>query len=285
MKHQKNMLCLGLAAVLSLSLLTACSGGNSAATPAPADTTAPTDTAAPADTTAPAGFTTVEEGKLHMSTNAAFPPYEMTTDAGGFEGIDVEVAGAIAEKLGLELVVDDMGFDAALLAAQNGQSDIVMAGVSVTPDRQEVMDFSDSYATGIQVVIVKEGSDVTMDNLGEKMIGCQKATTGYLYASDTPENGGYGEDHVIAYETGALAVEALKNGQVDCVIIDNEPAKAYVAANEGLTILETPWVEEDYAIGMKKGNTALLEAVNAAMTELKADGTFQAIVDRYITAD
>ena len=118
-----------------------------------------------------------------------------------------------------------------------------------------------------------------------KMIGCQKATTGYLYASDTPENGGYGEDHVIAYETGALAVEALKNGQVDCVIIDNEPAKAYVAANEGLTILETPWVEEDYAIGMKKGNTALLEAVNAAMTELKADGTFQAIVDRYITAD
>ena len=195
------------------------------------------------------------------------------------------MAGAIAEKLGLELVVYDMGFDAALLAAQNGQSDIVMAGVSVTPDRQEVMDFSDSYATGIQVVIVKEGSDVTMDNLGEKMIGCQKATTGYLYASDTPENGGYGEDHVIAYETGALAVEALKNGQVDCVIIDNEPAKAYVAANEGLTILETPWVEEDYAIGMKKGNTALLEAVNAAMTELKADGTFQAIVDRYITAD
>ena len=230
-------------------------------------------------------MTTVEAGKLHMSTNAAFPPYEMVKDDGTFEGIDVEVAGAIAEKLGLELVVDDMGFDAALLAAQNGQSDIVMAGVSVTPDRQEVMDFSDSYATGIQVVIVKEGSDVTMDNLGEKMIGCQKATTGYLYASDTPENGGYGEDHVIAYETGALAVEALKNGQVDCVIIDNEPAKAYVAANEGLTILETPWVEEDYAIGMKKGNTALLEAVNAAMTELKADGTFQAIVDRYITAD
>ena len=283
MKHQKNMLCLGLAAVLSLSLLTACSGGNSAATPAPADTTAPTDTAAPADTTAPAGFTTVEEGKLHMSTNAAFPPYEMTTDAGGFEGIDVEVAAAIAEKLGLELVVDDMGFDAALLAAQNGQSDIVMAGVTVTEERAAVMEFSDSYATGVQVVIVKEGSDVTMDNLGEKMIGCQKATTGYIYASDTPEKGGYGEDHVIAYETGALAVEALKNGQVDCVIIDNEPAKAYVAANEGLTILDGEWVTEDYAIGMKKGNTALLEAVNNAMAELKADGTFQKIVDKYIT--
>nr|WP_286732403.1 transporter substrate-binding domain-containing protein [Intestinimonas sp. UBA1698] len=276
----KKVLCLALGLAMSLSLLAACSGGGSAS-PSPSASAPAPSASAPAES----GLTTVEAGKLHMSTNAAFPPYEMVKDNGTFEGIDVEVAGAIAEKLGLELVVDDMGFDAALLAAQNGQSDIVMAGVSVTPDRQEVMDFSDSYATGIQVVIVKEGSDVTMDNLGEKMIGCQKATTGYLYASDTPENGGYGEDHVIAYETGALAVEALKNGQVDCVIIDNEPAKAYVAANEGLTILETPWVEEDYAIGMKKGNTALLEAVNAAMTELKADGTFQAIVDRYITAD
>lgn len=280
MKQMKKVLCLALGLAMSLSLLAACSGGGSAS-PSPSASAPAPSASAPAES----GLTTVEAGKLHMSTNAAFPPYEMVKDDGTFEGIDVEVAGSIAQKLGLELVVDDMGFDAALLAAQNGQSDIVMAGVSVTPDRQEVMDFSDSYATGIQVVIVKEGSDVTMDNLGEKMIGCQKATTGYLYASDTPENGGYGEDHVIAYETGALAVEALKNGQVDCVIIDNEPAKAYVAANEGLTILETPWVEEDYAIGMKKGNTALLEAVNAAMTELKADGTFQAIVDRYITAD
>ena len=280
MKQMKKVLCLALGLAMSLSLLAACSGGGSAS-PSPSASAPAPSASAPAES----GLTTVEAGKLHMSTNVAFPPYEMVKDDGTFEGIDVEVAGAIAQKLGLELVVDDMGFDAALLAAQNGQSDIVMAGVSVTPDRQEVMDFSDSYATGIQVVIVKEGSDVTMDNLGEKMIGCQKATTGYLYASDTPENGGYGEDHVIAYETGALAVEALKNGQVDCVIIDNEPAKAYVAANEGLTILETPWVEEDYAIGMKKGNTALLEAVNAAMTELKADGTFQAIVDRYITAD
>ena len=280
MKQMKKVLCLALGLAMSLSLLAACSGGGSAS-PSPSASAPAPSASAPAES----GLTTVEAGKLHMSTNAAFPPYEMVKDDGTFEGIDVEVAGAIAQKLGLELVVDDMGFDAALLAAQNGQSDIVMAGVSVTPDRQEVMDFSDSYATGIQVVIVKEGSDVTMDNLGEKMIGCQKATTGYLYAYDTPENGGYGENHVIAYETGALAVEALKNGQVDCVIIDNEPAKAYVAANEGLTILETPWVEEDYAIGMKKGNTALLEAVNAAMTELKADGTFQAIVDRYITAD
>jgi len=234
-----------------------------------------------------ADFTTVTAGKLTMSTNAAFPPYEMVADDGSFEGIDVEVAGAIAEKLGLELVVDDMGFDAALLAAQNGQSDIVMAGVTVTEKRQEVMDFSDSYATGVQVVIVKENSPIqSIDDLANaEMIGCQKATTGYIYASDTPDNGGYGEDHVTAYETGALAVEALKNDQIDAVIIDNEPAKAFVEANSGLKILDGDWVTEDYAIGMKKGNTQLLDAVNAAMAELKADGTLQSIVDKYINAD
>ena len=286
MKNMKKVLCLALGAALSFSLLAACSGGASA-TPAP-ETSAPAETT-PAETE-PAGdaaFTTVEEGKLHMSTNAAFPPYEMTTDDGGFEGIDVEVAQAIAEKLGLELVVDDMGFDAALLAVQNGQSDIAMAGITVTDDRLEVMDFSESYATGVQVVIVKEDSPIqTLDDLANaEMIGCQAATTGYIYASDTPENGGYGEDHVTAYENGALAVMALVSGQIDAVIIDNEPAKAFVAANEGLKILETPWVEEEYAIGFAKGNTALLNAVNDAMAELKADGTFQAIVDKYITAE
>ncbi|MCI9300453.1 transporter substrate-binding domain-containing protein [uncultured Oscillibacter sp.] len=282
-------LLLALAMVLSLA---ACGGGDKpagdAGDSAPAGTSDPADSSAPADsgTDAPA-FTTVEEGKLHMSTNAAFPPYEMTTDAGGFEGIDVEVAQAIAGKLGLELVVDDMGFDAALTAVQTGQSDIAMAGITVTEDRQQVMDFSDSYATGIQVVIVKEDSPIaTLDDLSNaQMIGCQKATTGYIYCSDTPENGGYGEDHVTAYETGALAVMALVNGQVDAVVIDNEPAKSFVASNDGLKILDTEFAVEDYAIGFAKGNTALLEAVNAAMAELKADGTFQGIVDKYITAE
>ena len=228
---------------------------------------------------------TVEAGKLIMSTNAAFPPYEMVADDGSFEGIDVEIAGAIAQKLGLELVVDDMDFDAALLAVQQKKSDIVMAGVSVTEDRLLVMNFSDSYATGVQVVIVKEGSDVTMDNLGEKMIGCQRGTTGYIYASDSPENGGYGEDHVTAFENGASAVQALLNGQVDCVIIDSAPAAEFVAANPGLALLEGNWVEESYAIGLNKENTALLEAVNKALAELTADGTVQAIIDKYISAE
>lgn len=289
MKHMKKLALLGLTAVMSLSLLAGCGGttGN-AETPDAGETTPATESQAPAGETTPAAgeFTTVEAGKLHMSTNAAFPPYEMIKDDGTFEGIDVEVAGAIAEKLGLELVVDDMGFDAALLAAQNGQSDIVMAGVTVTDERLEVMDFSESYATGVQVIIVKEDSPIqTVDDLANAdMIGTQKATTGYIYCSDTVENGGYGEDHVTGYESGAVAIQALLNGQVDAVVIDSAPAQEFVAANEGLKILDTEFAVEDYAIGVKKGNTALLDAINGALAELIEDGTVQSIVDKYITA-
>ena len=233
------------------------------------------------------GLKTVESGKLHMSTNAQFPPYEMTTDDGGFEGIDVEIAGAIAEKLGLELVVDDMAFNAALTAAQTGQSDMVMAGVTVNEDRLAVMDFSDTYATGVQVVIVKEDSPIqTIDDLANaEMIGCQADTTGYIYCSYSPEEGGYGEDHVTAYDNGALAVMALVNGQVDAVVIDNAPAQEFVKANEGLKILDTEFAVEDYAIGFAKGNTALKDAVNAALKELIDDGTVQSIIDKYIPAE
>ena len=266
----KKFLALFLVSIMMLGLLAGCGGSES------------DDTCNSADDTA---LELVTDGKLIMSTNAAFPPYEMTTDAGGFEGIDVEIADAIAKKLGLELVVDDMDFDAALLAVQKGKSDIVMAGVSVTDERKLVMEFSESYATGIQVVIVKEGSDVTMDNLGEKMIGCQRGTTGYIYASDTPDNGGYGEDHVTAFDNGASAIQALLNGQVDCVIIDSAPANEFVAANPGLVLLEGHWVEESYAIGLNKDSVNLKKAVNDALKELINDGTVQKIIDKYITAE
>ena len=232
-----------------------------------------------ADSSSTTELVTVQSGKLIMSTNAAFPPYEMTTDAGGFEGIDVEIAQAIADKLGLELVIDNMDFDSALLAVQQGKSDMVMAGVSVTEDRQLVMDFSNSYATGIQVIIVTENSEVTLDNLGDQMIGTQRATTGSIYCTDD-----YGDDHVIAYDNGMTAVQALLNGQVDCVVIDSAPAHAYVEANPGLTILDTEYVTEDYAIGLNKGNAALLDAINATLDELMADGTVQSIIDKYISS-
>ena len=286
----KKLMTLVLALALVLSLA-ACGGtGNNTADNTANNTTNNTaDNGGDADTgdTGDASFTTVEEGKLHMSTNAQFPPYEMTTDDGGFEGIDVEIAGKIAEKLGLELVVDDMAFNAALTAAQTGQSDMVMAGVTVNEDRLEVMDFSDTYATGVQVVIVKEDSPIqTIDDLASaEMIGCQADTTGYIYCSYPPEEGGYGEDHVTAYDNGALAVMALMNGQVDAVVIDNAPAQEFVKANEGLKILDTEFANEDYAIGFAKDNTALRDAVNDVLKELIDDGTVQSIIDKYIPAE
>ena len=276
----KKILAMAMAVVMALGL-SACGGSNSAASSSAAGSVS--GSASNGD---PA-FTTVTPGKLTMSTNASFPPYEMVADDGSFEGIDIEVAGAIAEKLGLELQVDDMGFDAALQAAQTGKSDMVMAGVTVTEERQAVMDFSNSYANGVQVVIVKEGSPIqTVDDLANaNMIGCQMGTTGYTFCSDTPENGGFGEDHVTPYDDGAAAVQALMNGQIDAVVIDNKPAQEYVAANPGLKILDGDFTNEDYAIGVAKGNTALLDAINGALEELTNDGTIQSIVDKYISAN
>ena len=285
----KKALSLMTAAALVLSLAacgsTASSAASSeAASPEAASSDAASSEAASSEAaseTETAELSTVEPGKLIMSTNAAFPPYEMTTDSGEFEGIDIETAQAIADKLGLELQIDDMDFDAALLAVQQGKADMVMAGVTVTDERQNVMDFTDSYATGIQSIIVKEDSDIaSVDDLAGKKIGTQRGTTGYLYCSDD-----FGDENVVAYDNGLTAVQMLNNGQVDCVVIDHAPAKEFIAANPGLKLLDTAYVEESYAIGVGKGNTELKDAINTALEELKADGTLQAIVDKYITAE
>ncbi len=268
------------AAAVSVAALamTACGGSASSAASSVASSAASSE--AVSSSAAAADLTTVEAGKLTMATNAAFPPYEMTTDAGEFEGIDVDTAKAIAEKLGLELQIDDMDFDAALLSVQQGKADIVMAGVTVTDERKAVMDFSDSYATGIQSIIVPNDSEIASpDDLAGKKIGTQRGTTGYIYCSDD-----FGDENVVAYDDGLTAVQALKNGQVDAVVIDNAPAQEFVAANPGLKVLDTSYAEEDYAIGMAKGS-ALEDAVNKALEELKADGTLQAIVDKYINAN
>ena len=291
-----------LAGMMSLSLA-ACGGSSSASSAkeeaAPAEAEAVTEeaeaeageavtTEAAAAETA-AELTTVSEGELHMATNAAFPPYEMTSDGegyDGYEGIDVEVAAKIAEKLGLKLVIDDMEFGSVITSVQSGKADMAMAGLTVTEERKQNIDFTDSYATGVQVVIVPEDSDIaSVDDLAnDKMIGCQDGTTGYIYCSDTVENGGYGEDHVTSYTNGAMAIEALKAGKVDAVVIDNEPAKQFVAVNEGLKILDTEYIVENYAIGISKDNPALCEAVNKALNELIDDGTVKQIVDKYINA-
>ena len=287
----KKYFALLLAGMMAVSL--AACGGSTGASSAPAaepaaeaEATEETEAEAPA-AEAPAAVTTVEEGKLHMATNAAFPPYEMISDNGGFEGIDVEIATLIAQKLGLELVVDDMEFGSVITSVQGGKSDIAMAGLTVTDERKQNVDFTESYATGVQVIIVPEGSDIqTVDDLAnDKMIGVQDGTTGYIYCSAKVKDGGYGEEHVSSYPNGAMAIEALKGGKVDAVVIDNEPAKAFVQANAGLKILDTEYIVENYAIGISKDNNGLRDAVNNALKELIADGSVKLIVDKYINAE
>lgn len=252
-----------------------------------------------------------EENKLVMATNAAFPPYEFK-DGDNFAGIDVEIAQKIAEKLGMELEIVDVDFGAVLTGVAEGKYDMGMAGITVTDTRKQTMDFSETYATGIQVIIVNDGSTITsLDDLfnfnddGDPVslkntgirIGVQENTTGDIYSSDDITNWGFnnlnedgsvnGEDRVKRFKTGAEAVAALKNNQVDCVIIDNEPAKSFVAANTGIHILEgdNEYAIEDYAICVKKGNSELLAKINQALAELKADGTIAAIVAKYIKAN
>lgn len=222
---------------------------------------------------------------LVMATNATFPPYEFVEN-GDYKGIDVEIANAIADKLGMTLEIQDVEFGSIIGGVQSGKYDMGVAGMTVTDERLESVNFSDSYATGVQVVIVKEDSDIkTIDDLTGKKIGVQQDTTGDIYASDTVENGGFGEENVTRYNKGADAVQALSTGKVDAVIIDNEPAKSFVAANDGLKILETKYVEESYAICIAKENAELLEKVNNALSELKAEGKIKEIIDKYIPAE
>ena len=270
----KKLIALLLAALMVLALAACTSTASKDTADSAAETEAPAETA---DSTA-------ASGKLTMATEATFPPYEYY-DGDAIVGIDVEVAQAIAAKLGMELEVTDIAFDSIIPGVQTGKYDMGMAGMTVTDERKEQVNFSDSYATGVQVVIVKDDSAITsVDDLfadgANTVVGTQAGTTGFLYATSDIEDAGLGT--VKSFGKTTDAVEALKNGQVDCVILDNEPAKALVAANEGLHILDTEYAVEDYAIAIAKENTDLLDKINTALAELKDDGTLQSIVDKYI---
>ena len=247
---------ISLVAALSMALsLCACGGGNE---------------------------TQTETGKekLTMATNATFPPYEFYENE-KIVGIDAEIAEKIAEKIGMELEIVDTEFGSIIAGVQSGKYDIGMAGMTVTDERKESVNFTTSYATGIQSIIVPEGSDIkTLDDLAGKKIGVQQDTTGHIYAADE-----FGDEMVSPYNKGTDAVAALVAGKVDCVIIDNQPAKSFVEVNEGLVILDTDYAVEDYAIAIAKENTELLEKVNTALEELIADGTVQTIIDKYISAE
>lgn len=232
---------------------------------------------------------------LDMATNAAFPPYEFK-DGETFKGIDVEIAGLIAEKLGMELKIHDVEFGSIVTGVQSGKFDMGIAGMTVTDERKEKVNFSETYAKGVQVVIVKEDceyasfedfyteiKDDTPQGVKEGIkIGVQQDTTGDIYSSDEPKNWGFGEDNVIRYKTGADAVQALISGKVTAVIIDNEPAKEFVKSNKGLKIMDATYVEEDYAIAIAKENTELLEKINKALDELEKEGKLAEIIEKYI---
>ena len=273
-------LALLVAAALMCASMAACGSSSSSSGSASASAESSASASASASTEATASGEETTGDTLIMGTNAAFPPYEYY-EGDQIVGIDADIAKALGEKLGVEVTIEDMDFNSLITAVQTGKIDMVLAGMTVTPDREENVSFTDSYATGIQSIIVTEDSEITgPDDLEGHKIGVQESTTGHIYCSDD-----YGEDNVIAYTTGANAVEALKTGKVDAVVIDNEPAKAFVEANEGLKVLDTEYTVEDYAIAVAKENTELLDKLNTALAELKEDGTIQSIIDKYITAE
>ncbi len=237
-----------------------------------------------------------EKKTLIMATNAAFPPYEYK-EGDAFAGIDIEIAQLIAEELGLELQIEDVEFGSIIGGVQSGKFDMGMAGMTVTEERLQSVNFSNTYANGIQSVIVKEGSEYTSfedfytgfdadgNPTGVKegiKIGVQQDTTGDIYSSDEPANWGFGDKNVVRYKTGAEAVQALSTGKVTAVIIDNEPAKSFVNTTDGLVILDGEYTNEDYAICVAKDNTDLLDQINTALEKLEAEGKIQAIIDSYI---
>lgn len=268
MKKLTKIAALLMALALIVTSFAACSGSSDDETSTTPDSSSGSDT-------------------LIMATNANFPPYEYK-DGDKIVGIDAEVAQLIADKLGKKLVIEDVEFGSIIAGVQTGKFDMGMAGMTVTPDREKSVNFTDSYATGIQSVIVPENSSIkSLDDLkgdGSMKFGVQQDTTGDIYASDTVENDGFGEENIVRYKNGADAVQALLAGKIDAVIIDNEPAKSFVSANEGLKILDGAWVEEHYAICVAKENTALLNEVNSALKELIDDGSVQKVVDKYIPA-
>ena len=272
----KKLTAILLAGVLSVGMLAGC--GSSDSSESGSDSGAASGSVS--STASDSKVTTINDGVLTMATNATFPPYEYY-EGEDIVGIDAEIAQAVADKLGLELKIEDMEFNSIITAIQQGKADVALAGMTVTPERKENVNFSDTYATGIQSVIVTEDSDIaSVDDLEGKKIGVQLSTTGDIYASED-----YGSENVDQYNKGADAVMALTQGKVDAVIIDNEPAKSFVASNEGLKILDTEYAVEDYAIALNKDNTALLDAVNGALQELTEDGTVQSIIDKYIPAE
>ena len=221
---------------------------------------------------------------MKFGTNAEFPPFEFVAANGViglYDGIDMAIAKQIAEENGKTAVIENMEFDSLLVALQNGQIDAVIAGMTVTDERKESVDFSTPYYTATQVMIVKEGSDITKaSDIADKKICVIQGYTGQTCMDEM----GYPYE---AFKKGTEAVLELVNGKCDVVVIDSATAEKYVSDNQGLKIVEDPtaFEGEEYAIAVQKGNTELLNMINAAIEKKLADGTISSLAAQYAEAE
>lgn len=290
----KRFLAILLTTVMTAGLLTACGGSDAASAEAetqeadaPEAETQEADVAeaetqeADASEADAAGSEALADGVLTVGTNAEFPPFEYVGDDGEPDGFDVALIKAIGEKLGVTVEVENMEFD-SLVASIGNKIDVAIAGMTVTDERKNSVDFSDSYYDAVQYVIVPEGSEIaSFDDLAGKAIGVQLGTTGDFIASDDVEGAS-----VSQYNKAVDAVNDLINGRVDCVIIDKNPALVFESKFAGqvkaIDGAQFDFEVENYAIALPKGDTVLGGQINQALEELKADGTFDKLVEEYI---
>lgn len=301
---KKKVLAMVLATAMTAGVLAGCGSTADTTTEAPAEettaeeteaateetdaaageTTETEDAAAAEETTEDAALETVKEGVITFATNPEFPPFEFITADGvidEFDGIDMAIAKQIAEENGMQAAMESMEFDSLLVALQNGQIDAVIAGMTVTDERKEAVDFSTPYYTATQVMIVREDSDIAAAaDMADKKICVVQGYTGEVCVKDM----GYPYE---AFKKGTEAVMELANGKCDVVVIDSATAQKYVSDNEGLKIVEDPeaFESEEYAIAVKKGNTALLDVINSAIDSMLADGTISDLAVKYTEAD
>ena len=301
---KKKVLAMVLATAMTAGVLAGCGSTADTTTEAPAEettaeeteaateetdaaageTTETEDAAATEETTEDAALETVKEGVITFATNPEFPPFEFITADGvidEFDGIDMAIAKQIAEENGMQAAMESMEFDSLLVALQNGQIDAVIAGMTVTDERKEAVDFSTPYYTATQVMIVREDSDIAAAaDMADKKICVVQGYTGEVCVKDM----GYPYE---AFKKGTEAVMELANGKCDVVVIDSATAQKYVSDNEGLKIVEDPeaFESEEYAIAVKKGNTALLDVINSAIDSMLADGTISDLAVKYTEAD
>lgn len=217
-----------------------------------------------------------DDNKLILVTEAGFAPYEFYQN-GEIVGVDIDIAKEIAKELGKELVVKDVSFDFLINEVKSGKADFAAAGISITDERKKQVDFTDEYTVSNQVVVVKKDSPITsFDEISNKKIAVQLGTVADLYVSDN-----YPDATLVQHKKYLSAVEDVKANKVDCLIMDELPAKEIVKANSGLKIMDGILFQDRYGMIVKKGNDKLRKQINKVLKRLIDDGTIEKLVLKY----